>query len=329
MAALPFSFLLTGDCPMRRLPWILLVALVLASGITLPAGATPDRLSCAGYAERRQFVEAQAWWLNDPDRGFNGGDRGHAHMGACIPERERVSGTVPFDVRIVMHDNPGMLTDLSAVFKTPSTETTVARKHLSRTCNGGVGTCTFWYHFALDIDEFPASGLEEIRFRATIQERSPTGAREEMRPSVNFQVWVANDQPRSDVARYPYLRGKGWYTGPGYCEAAFLDKVPDRARSGVWRPRVLLDDHAGGTAGDAQVTRHTVTLDPDFHAVPEDPGHLVLRGRDGLPATALRIDTTKLANGAHKLHLRSDCDDPTKGSINSGVLVIPFTVDNG
>jgi hypothetical protein len=101
------------------------------------------------------------------------------------------------------------------------------------------------------------------------------------------------------------------------------------ARSGIWRPRVLLDDHDGGTAGDAAVTRHTVTLDPDFHAVPEDPGRLVLRGRDGLPATALRIDTTKLANGAHKLHLRSDCDDPTKGSINSGVLVIPFTVSNG
>jgi len=314
---------------MRRLPSIVLVALVLASGITLPAEATPDRLSCAGYAERRQFVEAQAWWLNDPDRGFNGGDRGHAHMGACIPERERVSGTVPFDVRIVMHDNPGILTDLSAVFKTRSTETTVARKHLSRTCNGGFGTCTFWYHFALDVDQFPASGLEEIRFRSTIQERSPVGAREEMRPSVNFQVWVANDKPRSDVARYPYLRGKGWYTGPGYCEAAFLDKVPDRPRSGVWRPRVLLDDHAGGTAGDAKVTRHTVTLDPDFHAVPEDPGRLVLRGRDGLPATALRIDTTKLANGTHKLHLRSDCDDPTKGSINSGVLVIPFTVSNG
>ncbi len=314
---------------MRRLPSILLaLALVLAPGIALPADASPDPLSCAGYAERRQFVEAQAWWLNDPDRGFNGGDRGHAHMGACIPERERVSGTVPFDVRIVMHDNPGRLTYVAAVFKTRSTEITVARKSPSRTCNGGVGTCTFWFHFALDVDDFPVSGLEEIRFRSTVQERSPSGEREEMRPSLNFQVWVANGQPRSDVTRYPYLRGKGWYTGPAYCEAAFLDKIPDRPRSGVWRPRVLLDDHDGGTAGDAKVTRHTVTLDPDFHAVPEDPGRLIRRGRDGLPATTLAIDTTKLANGAHKLHLRADCDDPTKGSINSGVLVIPFTVSN-
>ena len=313
---------------MRRLPPILLLALVLASGLALPSHATPNWLSCAGYAERRQFIEAQAWWLNDPDRGFNGGDRGHAHMGACIPERERVSGTVPFDVRIVMHDNPGKLTYVAAVFKTRSTETTVARKYVSRTCNGGVGTCTFWFRFALDVDDFPVSGLEEIRFRSTVQERSPSGVREEMRPSLNFPVWVANGKPRSDVTRFPYLRGKGWYTGPAYCEAAFLDKVPDRPRSGVWRPRVLLDDHAGGTAGDAKVTRHTVTLDPDFHAVPEKPGRVIRRGRDGLPATTLAIDTTKLANGAHKLHLRSDCDDPTKGSINSGVLVIPFTVSN-
>ena len=123
---------------MRRLPPVLLVALLVVSGIALPADAAPDPLSCAGYAERRQFVDAQAWWLNDPNRGFNGGDRGHAHMGACIPERERVSGTVPFDVRIVMHDNPGRLTYVSAVFKTRSTETTVARqypsRHLQRRC---------------------------------------------------------------------------------------------------------------------------------------------------------------------------------------------------
>lgn len=59
-------------------------------------------------------------------------------MGACIPERERVSGTVPFDVRIVLHDNPGRLTYVWAVFKTGSTETTVARRHrLGRRCGSG------------------------------------------------------------------------------------------------------------------------------------------------------------------------------------------------
>jgi hypothetical protein len=93
---------------------MLATALLLVVGITVPAAAAPDPLTCAGYAERRQFIDAQAWWLNEPDRGFTGGDRGHAHMGAYIPERERVSGTVPFDVRIVLHDNPGRLTYVSA-----------------------------------------------------------------------------------------------------------------------------------------------------------------------------------------------------------------------
>ena len=313
---------------MRHLPSMLAAALLLVVGITVPAAAAPDPLTCAGYAERRQFIDAQAWWLNDPDRGFTGGDRGHAHMGACIPERERVSGTVPFDVRIVLHDNPGRLTYVSAVFKTRSTETTVARRYPSLTCNDGVGTCTFWFHFDLNVNKFPVSGLEEIRFRSTVQQKSPSGDREEMRPSLNFQVRVANGRTRSNVTRYPYLRGKGWYTGPEYCEASLLSRVPDRARSGIWRPRVLLDDHDGGTAGDAAVTRHTVTLDPDFHAAPQNPGTVLQQDADGLPATTLAIDTTRLTNGPHKLHLRSDCDAPAQGSVNSGVLVVPFTVDN-
>jgi hypothetical protein len=302
--------------------------LLLAPGLAVPADAAADPLTCAGYAERRQFVDAQAWWLNDPKRGFNGGDHGHAHMGACLPERERVSGRVPFDVRIVLHDNPGRLTYVSAGFKTRSTETTVARQYPSLTCHGGVGTCTFWFHFDLDINSFPASGLEEIRFRSTVQEKSPAGASQEMRPSLNFQVQVANAKPRSDVTRYAYLRGKGWYTGPKYCEASLLSPIPDRPLFGLWQPRILLDDHDGGGAGDAKVTRHTVTLDPDFHAEPENPGTVIRQGNDGLPASTLTIDTRTLANGPHKLHLRSDCDDPTQGSINSGVLVIPFTVDN-
>jgi hypothetical protein len=100
------------------------------------------------------------------------------------------------------------------------------------------------------------------------------------------------------------------------------------ARSGIWRPRVLLDDHDGGTAGDAAVTRHTVTLDPDFHAVPQNQGTVLPQDADGLPATTLAIDTTRLTNGPHKLRLRSDCDAPAQGSVNSGVLVVPFTVDN-
>jgi hypothetical protein len=289
------------------------------------APATRDRLTCRGYAERRQFVDAQSWWLNDPGRGFHGDERGHTHLGACIPDHENITGVIPLDLRIILHDNSGRLRYVSVVFKTAATEKTVAVQRPSLTCNGGVGTCTFWFHFDVGATKFPVSGLEEIRFRANVKEISSRGISEEMRPSMGFLVNVRNGK---SVSRYPWLRGKGWYTGAKYCEASLISTLPDAPVSGVWRPTVIMDDHDGGHAGDAKATHHVATLDPDFHAPKPVLGTVINQGNDGLPATRLRIDTTKLTNGPHKLHLRTDCDVPARGSVNSGVLVVPFAVAN-
>ena len=74
------------------------------------------------------------------------------------------------------------------------------------------------------------------------------------------------------------------------------------------------------------MTHHSVRIDPDFHAQPPVPGALLVDGAGGWAGSAA-IDTTLLTNGRHRLVLRADCDDP-RGSTNSGVLVVTFTVAN-
>src|SRR5215207_5601752 len=94
------------------------VAVALApSAATADLGPVPAIGVWAGdpangmYPEKRQCVENQAWWMPAADQVRDkDSDHGHAHMGACIPERENLSGstsvlTIP--VRLMLHDNPG------------------------------------------------------------------------------------------------------------------------------------------------------------------------------------------------------------------------------
>ena len=72
------------------------------------------------------FAESQAWWAPTP--GTTGGnDFGHVHIGACIPERDTVTGPTVVPVRVILHHNPGRLRDISMVFKTTNSEVTVAK----------------------------------------------------------------------------------------------------------------------------------------------------------------------------------------------------------
>jgi hypothetical protein len=283
------------------------------AAVSVPPGPTTD---CSGYVERRQFVDAQGWWTQTP--GGTGQDFGHVHIGACIPERETVNGIIPFNIRVVLHDNPSTLRYVGIVIKGSGYEYTIAKPTIPNfTCP--VGTCTAWITYNLDTNRFPVSGRQEIRFRGLLNSIDGNS----MHGGINFQVNVANGKAKKDFGRLPYLRGKGWYTGAGYCEATMVSvPIPDAPLSGVWSPTVKLADH--GDAGDNPVTHHTVRLDADFHA--GIPG-TILRDAAGSFSGAVSIDTRKLANGTHKLLLKSDCDD-IRGSTNSGVLVIPFDVRN-
>jgi hypothetical protein len=70
-----------------------------------------------------------------------------------------------------------------------------------------------------------------------------------------------------------------------------------------------------------------VTIDPAFHDMPPDRGRVQL-DQSGAFDGPIAIDTTQLANGPHKLVVVSSADHTDRGSTQSGVMTIPFTVDN-
>ena len=282
--------------------------------------AAPDRISCAGYPEARVYVSSQAWWTRFP--GQTGTDFGHVHQEACIPERQTMSSDFDIDLRLIMHDNPGTYSSFDLVTKGVGYETTVQRFTVPGfTCP--MGTCERWLHFTVHMAEFQESGLQEVRFRTFVN--TPDGNK--MHASTNWQVYINNGRPMSDVSRFPFLRNKGWYGDnplAGYCEAGLLPPIPNAPISGIWMPTVRIVTHS--TDASFPVTSHTVALDPDFHAEPPIPGTVLRQGAGGFEGPVV-INTTKLANGTHKLHLRADCD--AGNSTNSGVGVIFFRVQNG
>jgi hypothetical protein len=312
----------------RRRRWVIVVALMLSALLPFPvpstrhdaAAATPNPLTCVGYPEPRVFLESQTWWIQTP--GKTGTTFGHMHVGACVPTERTVSGVVGIDVRIILHDNPGKFDYWNPVLVSDTQE--LSLPHVTDlhglTCPSG--TCAAWSHADVDTRQLDYDGRQELRIRAYTN--TPDG--NIMHSSINAFLDLANGKTANPLDRRAYQRGKGWYTGSGYCEASFLSAIPYGPLSGTWAPTVLIADH--GAADDLAVTHHTIRIDPDFHADPPKPGTIISDGPGQLASTTLSIDTRALANGVHKLHMRADCNDP-RGSTNSGVLIVPFTVDNG
>lgn len=303
-----------------------LLATVVVLALAGPTVAqTPDPLTCDGYAEPRTFVESQDWWFTLP--GANGNDFGHAHLGACIPERETFSGagtTIPLDIRLILHNNPARpshtsLPYASVVVKGADYETTVKKlPDLGWSCP--IGTCTRWHHYDLPISVFKHSGLQEVRFRWFIPE--PDG--NQMHTSVNWQLYVQNGTSTQNVTRRAYPRFKGWYTGAGYCESSQTSvPLPDRPLTAPWTPQMWME--WDGDSADLPPSRHIIALDPDAHADPPVQG-TVLRQGSGSYVGPVTIDPATLAPGPHRLVARTECDDVEQGSVNAGVQVIRFEV---
>src|SRR5438128_2699874 len=283
--------------------------------------AAPDRISCAGYPEARVYVSSQAWWTRFP--GQTGTDFGHVHQEGCIPEHQTMSSDFDIDLRLIMHDNPGTYSNFDLVTKGVSYETTVQSFTVPGfTCP--VGTCERWLHFTVHMSDFQESGLQEVRFRTFVN--TPDGNK--MHASTNWQVYINNGRPRSDVSRFPFLRNKGWYGDnplAGYCEAGLTSTpIPRSPISGTWTPTVRIVTHS--TDASFPVTNHIVTLDPDFHMEPPMLGTVLQEGAGGFEGP-VSIDTRALSNGTHKLFMRADCR--AGNSTNSGVGGIFFRVQNG
>lgn len=295
-----------------------IMALAVASlgfALATSSPSRADRVDCLGYPESRQFVDSQSWWRRTPNA--SGTDFGHVHLGGCIPEREVHTTDITLDVRVVMHANPGKIAEVVLVTKTPSTETTrIKDKSLAgMTCP--TGTCEAWLRWKVPLSWFDSSGLQEIRYRVYVDE--PDGNR--MIASLNYQTYIKNGRPLRPVTRYPYLRGKGWYTGAGYCEASFRQPLPDVGVGTAFSPALAMVDH--GKSTDRPVTHAEVLRDADFHA--GKPGKVLAENSDSLGPTPVPVGGDA-AQGVHRLTIKADCKDP-RGSTNSGILVVPFKIN--
>ena len=94
--------------------------------------------------------EEQAWWIND---------FGHVHAGFCAPQHQVISGKYTFNVRLIMHDNPGVLKLLQG--QLDSTRYGGQTVVLNATCRKG-RTCSFDGQVTVNTAEFPYDGWHQI-----------------------------------------------------------------------------------------------------------------------------------------------------------------------
>ena len=272
-------------------------------------------------------VELQAWWTPN---------FGHIHAGARLPLGQVVSGTLAFDVRIVLHDNPGHLFELRI-----DTDGSVFKKiplNLDCPYNGTSTTltqCAFNVPVSLDTTKMH-DGWRELRLRATT--RTPDGKL--FLNSSGIPINVQNGGADSNYNRWcnnTSLIGRGWYDGPGYTNAV-IECVPLQPISGVHTFRV----RAQQSSSHLQVALDKSHFIPAVGPWPEqeEMSGQILFDADGdfqkfFPIT---IDTTQLGDGWHSLAVTSTgpkgATSPCsycKGEMNHprGVAKIWFYVQNG
>lgn len=296
-------------------------------------------------------VDAQDWWVTTPGkRGRDGkvGDSfGHIHVAACFPHLQTVSGKMTLTVRSTMHHNPGQYRRLLIQLYEDDAKNPVRR------CGDdfyGVAclnfdpprrcplqqTCSWTDTLTFDTRDVRSDGWKQLRIRPIVAQDGKLDD-EEMIASTGLQLYVKNGRRVKNTYQlqgsYNYVEARGWYTDSRYANAVLFDP-PTKPVSGIWQPEVLF---RRGTRDSAPITGWYAALDTDFHqqrlGTPLCPKGR--RGPEALPICGdgewrgrLRIDTTKLADGWHRLFLKADAFHARSGSTNSGALAILFEVRN-
>jgi hypothetical protein len=335
------------------LAFLLALPLLVAPGVQGVAASDegdPDPLTCEGYPEPRVFLESQDWWqptLHGEE------DFGHVHGGACFPRTHledgslnKVSGTVRFDMRVMMHDNPGLLRYVRVHLTDRDDNHYVFREFIEERCEVGGenwdeqhNSCVWWVPVEIDTTVANYDGFQEIRMAASVRQEETDDS---MFNTTGWQLYLDNGnevrhyRANSDGSPREFLEGRGWYEGAGYTNARLESRLP-HVVSGVWEPRVRMRDGSGGI----DVQHSFASVNGNFHH--DDPGVVLLDEPDAFRGT-LRIDTTQLPDGPNRLFLRADapcdgspgndCGSRANGSTlndstNSGALAIVFHVDNG
>lgn len=241
------------------------------------------------FDKNRIPVELQAWWTP----AF-----GHIHVAVLVPLGQPVSGVLNVPVRIVMHENPSVLTQL----RIDSDEGVEMKVPLGKIrCLEVI--CAWSLNVPLDTKTM-SSGWRELRFRG--ETIAPDGRK--YLNSSGIPVLVQNGGSAKNYNRFcnnTSLIGRGWYDGFGYTNAV-VECVPTAPVSGVWNVRVKAQQSSASLIVDMD-RAHVIPAVSGWPYQPALAGsHLLeVKGNQSSWVT-VSIDTRKLSNGWHNLFVRSD-----------------------
>jgi hypothetical protein len=289
-----------------------LVVFVFAHSPAAQAQTTVDPVACTGYPETRIFLETHAWLTNTS----TGTDPSQVRLGACFPYKQTLSGKVNLDIRVTLHDNPGIVKAVDGYIATAGGTALVFKVPTTFACTNP-GTCEKWFKVVADTTLAPYDGRQEFRLRADVT--MPTGQR--LLTTSGWQAYLKNGKPALNYRSGDSSDGQGFVDATGYTLARLGTDVPVSPVSGIWNFSVTAKRGSSG----APVTSHSVQIDPDFNT---GTNKMELKSGSGeLSAYSLSVDTRALDDGPHKLAIKADA--AVTGTTGTGVVVIPFTVKNG
>ena len=288
-------------------PAAALIALLPASAHAVsPFGVYPN---CVGSAKG---YETQAWW--SPMAGAPIPDQpGHVHLGACLPRvGTTLSSAVEVDTLVQLHNNPSTVKRVrwsdgdKVIQDTPQTFK----------CAPGADHCEYIAPLTIDPAKLSYSGYRELRFTAD----TITLDGQRMFNTTRWCYVMANGKPNGD-----YCGGKkaerfgsaGWYSGVNYMNVMTNAADFDGVKSETWCFWAKFEKSNG-----------FASIDPHFHATPPDPGLVVYSGPGNNLKRTICGDTTKLANGGHRVFLRTDAKGSNPAGMGSGVFTLPIQTDN-
>jgi hypothetical protein len=287
----------------------LLAAAVLVWALLLAAASPTASVSLSPAG-------SQDWWTPVAQLG----GEGHLHVDYSAPIGQTVSGTIVLPFQFTEHHNLGQGRD----FRIHSDGGAECYRRNVTVPTDADGNGTLHLDVTLDTTCFH-DGLRSVVFSWRIQQAD--GNLQIVRGS--FPMNVQNGG--TDANWKPnYVLGGGWYkeASPkrdwGYIHALLFSAWPTAPLSGVWSP-VIQYTRKPRDAGVANADSFA-TLDPDFHA--GNQGTVLEHQLSMSPKHTLRVDTTLLSNGLHKLVLVSCAQIVAESKHHCGVLAIPFTVQN-
>ncbi len=311
---------------------------LLAMGFALILTSPALAQIAATFDANRVPVEVEAWWQAEGTKG------GHTHVTFDLPIGQKVSGTLNFNARVVMHELDShfhylILEDENskAIAQIPLTDK-IGNNFIM--CPEGQ-TCAFNIPVTLDTAKFGCDGWHRLSVRLTkLYSDTANLSQEYFATATEIPLEIANGQPScqapADTAANRRFRGKGFQSSTGYA-CAELDHIPVNPADGLMTFYARACDPSERLTLELDKT-HAIpaTEDGVWPAVPASSGSLVF---DRLANTQepfkVMIDTRTLQNGWHWLKLRSVNPNKVRGAYPNtqmhqlhGIAVVYFYVEH-